>query len=303
MRVTNKTLVNNFVINIRKNLNQMEKVQNQLSSGKEVSKPSDDPFRVSKSISFKTAIDENNQYLTNIEDSIGWVDMTDSTLDGIVNILQRTRELIAYSANGTLSDTDLSAIKVEVQQLYEEWTQTSNNNYDGRYILGGQTTTKAPFEIQEDISGNNILNYNGDDKDLFREIAPNVVMKINITGDEIVNAPESSYELGDIFDEVINALNEGNTDDLTNTFLGEIDYHIDNNIRLRSKIGAISNRLEAVKQKNETENINLTQLMSKNEDIDLAEKIMEYTTLSNVYQASLATGAKIIQPTLLDYLR
>jgi flagellar hook-associated protein 3 FlgL len=99
------------------------------------------------------------------------------------------------------------------------------------------------------------------------------------------------------------ALEDGDLEALSKDLLGDMDKHIDNVIRFRSKMGAVYNRLEAAQQRNEAENLNMTELLSKSEDIDIAEKMMEFSMMSTVYQASLSTGAKILQPSLLDYIR
>ena len=85
--------------------------------------------------------------------------------------------------------------------------------------------------------------------------------------------------------------------------MGQLDDHINNILSLRAEMGAKYNRLEAAKLKNEEETLNMTELLSKTEDVDIAEKAMEYAMMSAVYQASLAMGARILQPTLLDFLR
>lgn len=91
--------------------------------------------------------------------------------------------------------------------------------------------------------------------------------------------------------------------DLSGDLLGKMDTHLDRILRTRSKIGAVHNRLEAAEARNKAENMNLKGLLSSREDIDVAEKYMEFSVMAVVYQASLKTGANILQPSLLDYLR
>jgi flagellar hook-associated protein 3 FlgL len=311
MRVTNKTMLNNYLNNLNRNLTQMSKYQNQLSSGKEISKPSDDPFAVTRSMSLHTSINQNEQYLRNIEDSIGWVDMTDSALGSMGDVMNRLRELVIKAANGSLADSDRNAIKDEVEQLIGQVEQIANTNYDGRYIFGGQDTTEPPFEI---IDGTNVLNYKPDDDDadynsskkmLKREISQNVTMEINVPGDWITEGKNNDLteDLPTILNNIMTALEEGDTEKLGGELLGQLDDHIENILSIRSEAGAKYNRLEAAKFKNEGETLNMTDLLSKTEDIDIAEKSMQYMMMENVYIASLNTGARIMQPSLLDFLR
>lgn len=306
MRITNGTLTNNFLRNLSKNLKQMEKYQNQLSSGKEVSRSSDNPMLVARIMSLDNTIMQNEQYNSNIQDTISWVKTEDSALSGISSTMLRVRELIVYGSNGTLSDIDRSSIEDEMNMLVEELGENLNTNFDGRYIFGGQKTNNPPFQITQNSAGANILAYNGDNNNITREIAKNVTVDIISDGSKLNTANSTSNaansDLGTLMGKIITALSDNDLEALSGELLGDIDEHVDNVIRVRSKVGAIYNRLEAAKERNETENLNMTELLSEREDIDIAEKVMEYNVMVSVYQSSLSAGAKVLQPSLLDYI-
>lgn len=304
MRITNNTLTGNYLRNLSRNLKQMQKYQNQLSSGKEVSRPSDNPMLVARVMQLDSNVRMNEQYEKNINDALGWTDTADGALNVVTSTLQRARELIVYGANGALSDTDRAAIKDEMDTLQGQLLQTLNTNYDGRYMFGGLETTEPPFEID----GNNILQYKGDTEHagLSREIAKGVTITIPANGQNIIEATGTSAgsaDIGSLFKSISDALDSGNADALSGNLLKDIDQHLDNTIRFRSKMGAVYTRLESAKERNAAENLSMTELLSKSEDIDLAEKMMEFSTMRTVYQASLQTGAQILQPSLLDYIR
>ncbi len=303
MRITNNTLTGNYLRNLNRNLKAMQKYQNQLSSGKEVSRPSDNPMLVARIMQLDSNVRMNEQYEKNISDALGWTDTADGALNVVTSTLQRARELIIYGANGTLSETDRSALKDEVDTLQGQLMQVLNTNYDGRYIFGGQKTTEPPFQIDE-ASGK--LTYSGDSSNIEREISRGVNITIPTNGNGITVTNEiigENADIGFLFKEISKALDSGNTEDLSGKLLGDIDKHLDNTIRFRSKMGAVYNRLESAKERNAAENLSMTELLSKSEDIDLAEKMMEFSTMRTVYQASLQTGAQILQPSLLDYIR
>ncbi|HMM68961.1 MAG TPA: flagellar hook-associated protein FlgL [Gudongella oleilytica] len=301
MRITNKTLATNFLNNLNRNLTQMSKYQNQLSSGKVVTRASDDPMLVSKIMDLRNNIGMNTQYNSNISDTIGWVETQDGALNGATAILQRVRELIIYGANGTLSASDRAAIKDEVVQNVEGLRDVLNTNFDGRYIFAGQNTKTIPFKFTE-AEG---LTYDpANDKNIMREIGQGINVEIITSSKEV--AGDASDGLGALLKNVISSLNStdpAEIEKLSGELLGKLDEKIESMLSLRSRIGAINNRLEASKSRNETENLNLNTLLSQREDIDIAEKFMEYNVMSTVYQASLAAGSKILQPSLLDYLR
>jgi flagellar hook-associated protein 3 FlgL len=299
MRITNNTLTGNYLRNLNRNLKQMQKYQNQLSTGKEISKPSDNPMLVARVMGLDNNIRTNEQYGRNIDDSLGWTDTADGAMNEMTAVVQRARELLVYGANGTLSDTDRVALKDEVLMLKEQMVQLLNTNYDGRFIFGGQSTTEPPFSIK-----NEGMSYDGDHGKISREIAQGVTVQIESDGSQITTADDAdTKDFGVLLDKVVTAMNDGNTDELSGNLLGDMDAHLDNVIRFRSRMGAVYNRLEAAKGRNDAENLSMTELLSKSEDIDLAEKMMEFSMMSTVYQASLSTGAKILQPSLLDYIR
>lgn len=301
MRITNNTLTGNYLRNLSKNLKNMQKYQDQLSSGKEVSRPSDNPMVVSRVMNLDTRLRENEQFKTNIDDALGWSSTADGALASASGTLLRARDLIIYGANGTLSDTDRSALVDEVKMLQGQLSQLFNTNYDGRYIFGGQETTNPPFSVQDGV-----LTYHGDQEDILREIAPKVGITLPSNGSTFTNVQGTAVgneSLGSLLQNVEKALESGDLNALSGDLLGDMDKHIDNVIRFRSKMGAVYNRLESARERNDAENLNMTEILSKSEDIDLAEKMMQYSTMSTVYQASLATGAKILQSSLLDYLR
>lgn len=304
MRVTNKMLINNFKSNLSRNLSNLAKLQEQIATGKEVNKPSDNPTLVIKSLSLNNSLNQNEQYLRNIEESNEWADITETALGSLTDSMQRVRELTIYGANGSLSDTDRQSLKVEVEQIVSGIAQTGNSNYDGRYVFGGMKTTEPPFEIIKDADGNvTDMIFNGDNNRLSREISPNVTMDINVSGDELMNPSNGSDGLGKTLTSILSALENNNTDELSNNLLKDLDKNLDNIIRLRAKMGATANRLESAKNKNELDTLKVTELLSKTEDIDMAEKIMEYKVLESVYDASLNITGKVIQPSLLDFLR
>lgn len=294
MRITNKVLTNNFINNLNRNSVQLSKLQNQLASGKEIEKPSDDPMGVSKIMNLTRDIDRREQYTKNMDDAIGWNNMTDTAMENISNSLQRLREITVQAANGTYSVSDKQQLLEEADQLIQQIAQDGNTMYDGRYIFAGNKIKNPPF----DISSGELL-YSGDDGKMLVEVSPSLNVPINTTGEEFNN----SVKLSDTLKSLKEALSTGDGDKLSNEVLGDIDDTLEGILNQRAKVGARTNRFESIKEKSNAETLNMKEILSKTEDIDVAEKMMEFMTMQSIYQATLSTGAKIIQPTLLDYLR
>ncbi|KYH32696.1 flagellar hook-associated protein FlgL [Neomoorella mulderi] len=300
MRITNRMLNNNVIRNINRNLEIMSRTQEQMASGKRVNRPSDDPIVVARILAFKTSIAANDQYKKNMEDAKGWLDASESALGMATEVLQRARELAVYGSNGTMPRESMQALGKEVDQLLDEMVQVANTSYGGRYIFGGSQTTTTPFEKISDQSGKvSSVDYKGNPAALNWEIAPGVVVAVNENGGEIFK------DVIDIFKLLIdlrNGLDEGSYTDVQST-LSKFDQAIDHILNIRATLGAKSNRMEMAMSRLDDNQIGLTQTMSKLADIDLAETVMNYKNQENVYLASLATGAMVLQPSLIDYLR
>lgn len=307
MRITDNVLNNTFLRNLSRNLRQMQKYHNQLTTGKEVTRPSDNPLLVAKIMDMDNNIMQNEQYNSNISDTLGWVQTQDSALRDATKTLQRIKDLMIYASNGSQSETDRLAIKDEVKMQIEHLGDILNTNFDGRYIFAGQETTTRPFEID-----NNVIKYNekpGAKENITREIATGVTIEIITDGSKITttdNPKVDNKDLGVLLGKIVEAIErgeDGDIENLSNEYLADIEAHTDNVVRVRTQIGAINNRLEAAEERNKAENLNLKKVLSEKEDIDVAEKYMEFVVMSTVYQASLSVGAKILQPSILDYLR
>lgn len=325
MRITNKTLVNTFLSNLNTNLKNMQKVQDQMSSGKEIRRPSDDPYGATRSMELNNTINRNDQYLKNIEDSMGWLDTTDTALGQVTDSLQRIKELMISSTSGTKTQTELDANKAEILQKIEEIAQAGNTVFDGKYIFAGNNTTTKPFTS----SGSGTINYidriapgnpnMSTDGPVNREISQGVVLDINVSANEFMKykslnpdgTPVTDSSGNPVYVNLVDTLNSIKTDlspggklsNIGNDLLDQMENHIDNILRYRGETGAKYNRMESAKAKNEEETYNTTTILSSVEDINLAEKVMQYKVMESVYNSSLMTNAQILQQSLIDFLR
>ncbi len=306
MRITNNILSDGFLINLSKNLNQLNKLNEQTTSGKAVSRPSDNPILVGKIMSLDNNILQNVQYNSNIKDTLGWVHTQDAALKDASDALKRVRDLVIYGANGSLAEEDRLAIREEVVNQIDHLEDILNTNFDGRYIFAGQRTTEKPFKVGDDL----IINYevgDNNDKNISREIATGVTVDLITDGNKLINIEgANNNNLGSLLKDIVDDLETGGTDSinkLANEHLSDMDKHLDNILKVRTHIGAIDNRLQAAEDRNEAENLNLKEVLSEKADVDVVEKYMESVILSTVYQASLSAGAKILQPSLLDFVR
>ncbi len=302
MRITNNMLINNMLANLNTNLTRMNKYQNQLATGKKITLPSDDPIVASRALKLRTDVAEIDQYLRNVDDATSWMEITESTLAQIGDVMQRLREITVQGSTGTTTPDDLDKIKKEAEQLKIQMTHLANTTYAGRYIFSGYKTDKPLM----DESGTFLIDIANSEQIMY-EIGIGDDININVTGSDLFNsgtdaAAGSTSSLIGVIDALIAALGSGDHNAVGN-MLSQIDVEMNNILRVRSGVGARMNRLELTANRLEEDYINFTKLMSKNEDVDIAEAIMYLQNEEYVYRASLSAGARVIQPSLIDFLR
>ena len=302
MRITNNMLVNNMMNNLGNNLNRMSKLQDQLATGKKITVPSDDPVVAARALKLRTDVSEIDQYQRNAKDAQSWMEITESTLSSIGDVMQRSRELAVQGSNGTVTMDDSHKIAAEIDQLKTQMIHLANATYAGRNIFSGYQTDK---KLMED-DGSFAIDVNKSEN-ISYEIGIGDNININVTGGDLFNAmgnAESGEKasMAQLFDSFLAALNTGDNSAVAN-LLGNFDNEMNNLLRVRADIGARTNRVELTTNRLTSDSINFTKLMSENEDVDMSETIMNLKNEENVYRASLSGGARIIQPTLVDFLR
>lgn len=323
MRITNGMSQKNFNYNLHKNLTRMSKIDEQLNTGKEVNRLSDDPAKAAKIVRLKNDIAKNAQYHKNIVDTTNYLDVTDKSLEQVTDSLQKMRELLVNAGNATYGSEERSALKEEMSQIINKMGDVMNTTFGGKYIFGGERSDKKPINNSKDaISGNVTLSYNGKDGQAITDVEKNQINKnlkleisTGVTIDYGVNAIEvlefqdkdgNDINLMETFDEILTNIDSTDQDqykELITKNLEEIDSALQNVLSIRGEIGAKQNRMEDALDRNEEEKFNIKEILSSLEDIDFAEKTIEYVTASTMYTASLQASSKIMQPTLIDYLR
>lgn len=313
MRVSSKMEYSDFMRNLQLSTSKVQQTMNQLSSLKEVSKSSDNPLLVAKILDLNVSVAQNKTYGQTISDSTQWSQTQDSALDSVSTLMLNIRNLIEASANsGTVTQETLDANRKEISQSIAGVVDALNTNYDGRYIFGGTKTQEPPFRVIKDSQGQvTSFEYQGNADDLQREISNGVTLDLATDGSRFMNATGSSgldenepAELTQFFNGLIDTLKSGDPDrELSSKYLEGIDKFTDNFTDYRSKIGSIENRLSSASARNSAEKNTLAETLSNKQDVDVAEKFMEYQNQMVAYQSTLSMGTRIMQTTILDYIR
>lgn len=294
--------------NLNNNMNSVYKYQEQLSTMEQVSRPSDDPLKVSKVLDLNNEIKQNEEYKSTINDSIDFTNAQDSALANATTSIQRIYTLTQQAANGTYNEEDRQAAKAEIENEIDTMLDSLNTSFGGRYIFAGTNTTTKPFEKTLDADGNFTgIAYNGTSDpelsgNLTKEIARGVSVEMQTDGRELMNEQGAGDDLGTFFNDLLTALDNDDTEALGGSLLERADTELNNIVNLRTTIGATHNRLQAAKDRNESEYLNLKTTYSNTQDIDLAETYMQYSMEMVAYEASLQMGNKILQNSLLNYM-
>ncbi|WP_195264815.1 MULTISPECIES: flagellar hook-associated protein FlgL [unclassified Clostridium] len=331
MRITNQMMSKSFLKDLGRNQGYMKKLNDQLTSGKEIRRPSDNPFKVARSMQLHRDIGANTQYNENIKDTTNWLDTTDTALEQLGNSFGRFRELMVSAGNAAYGSDEKKAIKDEMNEKVNEIAQILNSSFDGKYIFGGTKGSTKPIGTNKDIStGNNSIHLSGNDgevleldnsdesvqnqisminKKLTVEVSQGVTMDYNVSATDLLLFKDKNgadVNVMDLLKEITNNIDSEDSNisgKVTNENLKVMDETISNLLKVRAEVGAKQNRMESAGDQNEEQNFNLKDILSQTEDIDLAEKNIEATVAQSVYMASLQVSAKIIQPSLLDFLR
>ena len=295
MRVTQSMLTNNMLSSLSNSYEKMGKLQDQISSQKKINRPSDDPVVAMKGISYRRNVQEVEQYKRNYSEAYNWIDNSDASLDQTGQALQRIRELIVQGSNDTYDSEQRRSIQNEIGQLREQLIEIANTKVGDKYIFNGSDTLNPPVSPEGGVKP--VVGAGSQDVQL--ELAKGVYITVNIKPQEVFNSG-----LFDDIDRLMDELkNESATGNSINAFIEDIDNHIANVNNTRSELGARYNRVELMENRIDQQEIIVKEKMSENEDIDFEKVVTEMLTQESVHRAALAVGARVIQPSLMDFLR
>jgi len=302
MRITNNMLGQNLLRDLNTAQGKMDNLQNQMSSGYRISKPSDDPVGIESSLRLKSSLSAVEQWQRNSDEGLTTMNSTDSILGDMNSMLQRVRELAVKGANGTADPGARAAIATEVDQLAEQLEMSANSKLGNKYIFGG---TKTDVEPISSLTGT----WQGNSSPRSVEVGNNLNLPVSVNGETLFVNPITKHEDGTptkgLFETLKDLSNGLKADDgsAVAATLEDIDGNIDNISAHRADLGARTNRMDSIRSQLDNTSLNLQTNLSSIQDADMGELIVEYQNQENVYKAALSVGAKIIQPSLVDFMR
>ncbi|EQK43638.1 flagellar hook-associated protein 3 [[Clostridium] bifermentans ATCC 638] len=321
MRITNGNVMSTYLRDLQNNLQSMDKLNTQLNKSKQVNKISDDPFKTVKIMNVQGEINNVEKYNYNCDEITGWLDITDESLDRVGNLTSEIKTLLT-SIQGTFGPDEIKAVQTEINEKIKQVGEAMNTTYAGKYVFGGSATDQPPVRVETDpTSGLAKIIVNNTDKDgnvdpnlsarldasLKSEISDGITMDYNLTINNITSTTgkETGKKSGlDILNDVVQKLNSDPVDmDEIKKLSSDLGDYMNDVLNNRSLIGAKTNTVSAVKDSNEENILEMKGTFSLMQDVNYADKFMELKEAQMIYNATLQVGSKLLQPTILDYLR
>lgn len=302
MRVTQGMISQNSLRNISKSYEKLSKINEQAQTGKRFTKTSDDPVAAVKSLQYSTALFRNEQYKNNLNETQNWIDTSETSVTEIIDIMSNIRDKVLDAANGTKQPEDLAAIGVEIGQMKNQIIDAMNTQMLGKFVFNGTNTNVKP--VVENADGTYTFNFENytDANAVQANISDGITLNVNSNPISAFGGQANGQNVIEMLTDLENSLKNGtfaNSDDA----LGSIDQFKEVMSAERSDLGARSNRVDLVGSRLTSQYQVLKNAKSDNEDVESEKAILDLLQQETVNRAALATTAKVIQPSLVDFLR
>ena len=300
-RVTNDMVVGSTLADINSAQVQMERSERELSSGKSILEPSDNPQGASQAIELESALGGLADYETSANDGKAWLGAANGALNGINEAAQRVRELVVEAGNGTNSQANLNSIASEVEQLAEVVKQDADTQYAGQYIFSGTLTGTAPYQQGANDS------YSGNGGSIARTVGPstNVAVTVSLTSLLGEGKAANDGKLLDTLRTIAQNMREGTPaarEALNAKDLGALEANMNTLDGLQATVGSNTDQIRAAVSRIEDLRDTTTTQLSGIQDANIAQVSLEYSNEQAAYTAALRAGSSIIQESLLEFL-
>lgn len=300
IRVTQGMMSMQTLSNLNRNNSTRSDLANQASTGLKINKPSDDPVGVTYALRYRAELASNEQFQTNADAAVSWLDFTDSTMQQATDVMQRLKELTVQASSSAVPQSGLDAIKLEVEQLKGQLGNIGNAQIRGKYIFNGQNYDQPPYELSPTVT--NFAQIDTDTEAVKYTIGDQSTFQVNTSGNDFFGASTDADNVYKVMDDLIAALGSGDYAGI-GAQSAKIESRSTKMQAALSEVGARTNRVELVQARLDDRNLNLTTLQAKVEDADIAEVLIKSTTAQTIYEAALKSSASILQPSLMDFMR
>lgn len=296
-RVTQQTVKYSTLASLQLNLSAMASMQAKMSSGKKISVPSDDPAAASDILRLRGEQRAQTQYVRNSDDGNSWLTTADTAIQSSLSVLRRARDLTVQSGDGALGATSRDALATEIEGVRASLLAQANTAFLGRSVFAGTSDKGAAFVTDPTDGPYSWTGTAG--AAVERRVGPITTVRVDVDGQAAFGSGASSVFA--LLDQVAAALRTPGAD--ATAFLGQIDGHMDNMLTQVSAVGARQNQVSDAQSDLLTAQLTTKTQLSGIEDIDLAETILQLQSQEVAYKGALGAASKVLQPSLMDFLK
>ncbi|MBW1717892.1 MAG: flagellar hook-associated protein FlgL [Deltaproteobacteria bacterium] len=292
MRVANKTIYDIIKFNLGNITEELNRANKVVATGKRITELSDDPVGLTQALNIRSSLSNIEQLGRNISMGRSWLTASESALTQVQNQISDARALCVQMATATTGSAERASAAATVQNTLEEIVSLANTEVNGRYVFAGSKTDAAPFSRDNDT---NVVTYNGDNKAFTMKIGRDATVEVGSDGEAV---------FGDIFTTLSDLKDALEADDVSGIqgAMNNLDTHFDRISTKISEIGSKMLRMEIKENILQDLKIANTDRLSRIEDTDITEAIMDLKAKELAYQAALASSARVMQLSLVDYM-
>lgn len=314
-RVTQRMMVEHSLTSLNRGMGRLSELQEQLSTGRVINRSSDSPTGTNSALHLREQLAANDQYARNADDGIGRLSQTDTALTTMLDAVRRARGLTLQGmSTGSTGPTARAALATELEQIRDGLIATANTTYLGRPVFAGTSASDVAYDAATgaqptaDLNGDGVLDpLPGINGTVSRRIGPGPTdtVQVNLTGTDAFGPDTPGGDnLFDVLDKVITHLRTEpvNAADLQSD-LDSIDAASDRMKTALAEVGSRVNRLEDAVTKIKDSEVDLKASLAQVENVDIAKAVVDLQMQEVAYQAALGATARVLQPSLLDFLR
>jgi len=303
MRVSTPMMTGNLAARIAANAERLYRLQQQISSGKRMLAPSDDPTAASRAAQMRSSLAQVAQYADNVELATQKLNTVDGLLGDLSTAIRSARDIALQAANGTLSADSRQALALQLDDVIRRVMEIGNSESGGHYVFAGYRTQTTPFASNAGATPPVI--YNGDDGQQNIEVGRNASVAVNLPGSIVFNMGSAADPgLDDVFTSLTklrDSIAAGDSAAISQQ-ITDVDAHLERALVLRGDVGGKLQRLEMCANQLQNVDLAVSEALSKTEDVDLAQAAVDLQMQQNIYQATAAVAAQLNQMQLVDYL-
>jgi len=304
-RVTNLTMSTTAQRTLQAQQSKLAQLQEKATTLDKISRPSDDPAATAQALDTRARLAANAQYGRNIDDGASWLNAADSALSQATNVMNRILDLTVQAGNGALNQAGKDAIAVELEGLNKDLLSTANSKHLGRNIFAGSSDAATAFSPA--IPADPSIPGDTGTPPVFNGVAGGSVER-RISADRTVRVDADGAAIfgsgsGSVFDAVTKTIESLRKGEDATVNLTNLQASFKNIVSGRAEIGTRQVQLERAGNVNTELEATLDAQKMGIEKADLGSVIMDLKLQETNYQVALAATARVLQPTLMDFLR